>query len=54
MSKIGTAYLSATSDDMNSIEAIVPELKLINDVLERGLDLPQVDMPEGFSGECND
>ena len=33
--------------------AYVPEMVQIEEFIS-GMDLPEVDLPEGFTGECND
>ena len=52
MSKIGTAYASATNDDMGSDSLeVIKEIKIINDFIESS-GWGEVDLPEGFGGDC--
>ena len=50
MGQLKTALMTQQYDDMGDV---IKELKYINDFIE-GIELPEVNMPEGFSGECND
>lgn len=52
MSKIGTAYLAATQDDMSSLD-LIPEIAAINRMLE-GIELPTLSDVEGFEDDCSE
>lgn len=48
MSKIGTAVMASEYDDFGGL---ISEVKMINDFIE-GTGWREVDLPEGFSGDC--
>ena len=48
MSKIGTAVMASEYDDFGGL---ISEVKMINDFIE-GTGWGEVDLPEGFGGDC--
>ena len=56
MSKLKQVVMTVTEDDMGQPEAdlsFIKEIQLFNDFME-GNGWGEVDLPEGFAGECND
>jgi len=53
MGKMKQAVMSAQYDDMGSPMDTIKEIKIINDFIESS-GWGQIDLPEGFGGDCSE
>jgi hypothetical protein len=53
MGQLKKMVMAVQYDDQVDL-SLIPEMELVDRIINEGYDLDEVAPPEGFSGECND